>query len=99
MRFCIDGRALVETGIAVELALGGAGIDAFGQHSHIKAGALHLHELVDQAVATMPLPEKGERDTRRQRVVRAIQQLGKEKDGPLQVKDNLVIFIIFIYVR
>jgi hypothetical protein len=56
------------------------------------ADTVKLHELVDQAVATMPLPEKGERDTRRQRVVRAIQQLGKEKDGPLQVKDNLVIF-------
>lgn len=51
-----------------------------------------LHELVEQAVSTMPVPEVGERDTRRQRVVRAIQQLGKEKDGPLQVKDNLVIF-------
>jgi hypothetical protein len=56
------------------------------------ADTVKLHELVEQAVATMPLPEKGERDTRRQRVVRAIQQLGKEKDGPLQVKDNLVIF-------
>ena len=59
----------------------------FGNRDTVK-----LQELVDQAVATLPLPEGNERDTRRQRVVRAIQQLGKEKDGPLQVKDNVVIF-------
>ena len=54
--------------------------------------AVKLQELVEQAVATLPLPEGHERDTRRQRVVRAIQQLSREKDGPLQVKDNVVIF-------
>ena len=49
-------------------------------------------DLVDRAVQTFPAPEPGERDTRRQRIVRAIQTLAKEKDGPLSVENNIVIF-------
>lgn len=49
-------------------------------------------DLVDRAVQTFPAPEPGERDTRRQRIVRAIQTLAKEKDGPLSVDNNVVIF-------
>jgi len=66
---------------------------------------LDMVSLLDSALATMPLselvkfcadalpkPDVGIRDTRRQDIHRAIQGLGKEKDGPLQVRDNLVIF-------
>lgn len=56
------------------------------------ADVVKLQELVDKAVADLPPPEAGTRDTRRQHVMRAITTLGKEKDGPLQVKDNIVIF-------
>ncbi len=56
------------------------------------ADTVSLHTLVDKATELLPEPEEGQRDTRRQRVVRAIQQLGKEKDGPLKVEGNVVIF-------
>lgn len=56
------------------------------------ADTVSLHALVDKATELLPEPEAGQRDTRRQRVVRAIQQLGKEKDGPLKVEGNVVIF-------
>lgn len=49
-------------------------------------------ELVEAAVEAMPAPEAGKRDIRRQAVVRALHTLSKEKDGPLQVKGNLVVF-------
>ena len=49
-------------------------------------------ELIDKAVAALPAPEDGKRDTRRQSVVRAINGLSKEKDGPLKVEGGKVIF-------
>ena len=50
LRLRINGRALVETGKAIELALGGRSIDAFTQDGHVKTRALHLHKLVNQHV-------------------------------------------------
>ena len=52
---------------------------------------VRLHELVAKAVETMPAPAPDERDSRRQRVVRSIQQLSRERDGLLQVDGDLVI--------
>lgn len=49
-------------------------------------------ELIDRAVGTLPAPEEGKRDTRRQSVVRAIQGLSKEKDGPLRMEGGKIIF-------
>jgi hypothetical protein len=49
-------------------------------------------ELIDRAVADLPAPEEGKRDTRRQSVVRAINNLSKEKDGPLKIEGGRVIF-------
>jgi RecA/RadA recombinase len=59
----------------------------FGASDSVK-----LHVLVDRATETLPAPEPGKRDTRRQQVTRAIQTLSKEANGPLQVQNNLVIF-------
>ena len=49
-------------------------------------------DLIDKVVADMPVPEAGQRDTRRQTVTRALHTLSKEKDGPLTVEGGKVIF-------
>lgn len=49
-------------------------------------------EVVKAAAGLLPAPAEGRRDTRRQLVVRALQQMGKEKDGPLKVDGGNVIF-------
>ena len=59
----------------------------FGDQSVVSAV-----DLIDRAVADLPAPEAGKRDTRRQSVVRAIQTLSKEKDGPLRMEGGKVIF-------
>ena len=51
-----------------------------------------LVDLIDKVAALLPAPEAGERDTRRQRVTRAVETLSKEKDGPLQIKGTIVVF-------
>ena len=53
---------------------------------------VRVEDLVKKAVETMPAPEDGKRDTRKQGVVRALHNLSREKDGPLQVKGGVVIF-------
>jgi hypothetical protein len=40
----------------------------------------------------LPAPDAGKRDIRRQSVVRAIQNLSREKDGPLRMENGVVIF-------
>ncbi len=59
----------------------------FGDESVVK-----VDELIAKTVETLPEPEEGKRDTRRQVVVRAINNLQREKDGPLRVEGGLVIF-------
>lgn len=59
----------------------------FGSESVVSA-----MELIDKAVAALPAPEEGKRDTRRQSVVRAINGLSREKDGPLKVEGGKIIF-------
>ncbi len=59
----------------------------FADKSVVSAG-----ELIDSAVAALPAPEEGRRDTRRQVVTRAIQLLSKEKDGPLRMEGGKIIF-------
>ena len=73
-------RGRVETHILEVMALFGS------------ADVVKLVDLIDKAVDTLPAPEQGKRDTRRQHVMRAVQTLSKEKDGPLQVRDNIVVF-------
>ena len=53
---------------------------------------VRAEELIQKACDMLPPPEQGKRDIRRQTVVRAIQQLGKEKDGPLRMENGIVIF-------
>lgn len=81
--------------------INGKGAKRRGRHeSHIleimatfgEQDSVALEELVDRAVAAYPEPEKGERDTRRQAIVRAVGSLSAEKDGPLQVINSRVIF-------
>jgi hypothetical protein len=59
----------------------------FGSESVVKA-----EELIQRAVETMPEPEDGKRDTRRQSIVRSLNQLSREKDGPLKVEGGIIIF-------
>ena len=59
----------------------------FGARDSVSA-----HELVEKAVELMPAPEDGKRDIRRQSVVRAINGLSREKDGPLKIEGGRVIF-------
>ncbi len=54
--------------------------------------AVEMEQIVRAAVDAMPAPEDGGRDTRRQNVVRALQKLSRETDGPLKVVGNTVIF-------
>jgi hypothetical protein len=59
----------------------------FGSESVVK-----VDELIAKATETLPEPEAGKRDTRRQVVVRAINCLSREKDPPLRVEGGIVIF-------
>lgn len=76
----VKRRGRVETHILEVMAM-------FGEADVVK-----LVDLIDKAVEMLPAPEQGKRDTRRQHVMRAVQTLSKEKDGPLQVRDNIVVF-------
>lgn len=53
---------------------------------------VRAEELIQKACDMLPAPEQGKRDIRRQSIVRAIQQLSKEKDGPLRMENGIVIF-------
>jgi hypothetical protein len=46
--------------------------------------------LVDRAVEALPPPEAGKRDIRRHSIVRAIQSLSREKDGPLKLEGGKI---------
>ena len=59
----------------------------FGEQSIVSAV-----ELIDKAADALPPPEPGKRDIRRQSVVRAINGLSREKDGPLKIEGGRVIF-------
>ncbi len=53
---------------------------------------IRAEDLIRKACDTLPPPEPGKRDIRRQSVVRAIQNLSREKDGPLRMENGVVIF-------
>jgi hypothetical protein len=53
---------------------------------------VRAEELIQKACDMLPAPEAGARDIRRQSVVRAIQKLSKEQDGPLRMENGIVIF-------
>jgi hypothetical protein len=53
---------------------------------------IRAEDLIRKACDTLPPPEPGKRDIRRQSVVRAIQNLSREKDGPLRMENGIVIF-------
>jgi hypothetical protein len=76
----IKRRGRIENHILEVMAL-------FGEQSIVKA-----EELITRAVETMPEPEDGKRDTRRQSIVRALNGLSREKDGPLKVEGGVIIF-------
>lgn len=50
------------------------------------------HELIDKVVETLPPPEAGKRDIRRQSLVRALHTLTREKDGPLKMDGGKIFF-------
>lgn len=55
-------------------------------------GIAKLDVLIAKAVDMLPAPEEGKLDLRRQNVTRAIRLLSKEKDGPVGLDKNIVIF-------
>lgn len=59
----------------------------FGTESTVRA-----IDLINRATETLPEPEEGKRDTRKQAVVRAINTLSREKDGPMKLDGGIVIF-------
>lgn len=73
-------RGRIETHILEVMTL-------FGQRDVVTVA-----ELVKAATDMLPAPMEGQRDTRRQLVTRAVQNMGKEKDGPLKVEGGQVIF-------
>lgn len=56
------------------------------------ADVISHEQLVRTAMDSLPEPDAGERDTRRQLVARAILSLSREKDGPLKKEGNRIIF-------
>ncbi|MEN9936011.1 MAG: hypothetical protein RLZZ387_2590 [Chloroflexota bacterium] len=57
-----------------------------------KDDAVSLERLIRTAVDTMPAPDPDKRDTRRQTVMRAVQKISREPDGPLKLTGGSVIF-------
>jgi RecA/RadA recombinase len=53
---------------------------------------VRAEDLIRKACDMLPAPDAGKRDIRRQSVVRAIQNLSREKDGPLRMENGVVIF-------
>jgi RecA/RadA recombinase len=53
---------------------------------------VRAEDLIRKACDMLPAPDTGKRDIRRQSVVRAIQNLSREKDGPLRMENGVVIF-------
>ena len=51
-----------------------------------------VEDFLRKAVDTLPEPEAGKRDVRRQNLTRALAAMGKEKDAPLRVDGGIVIF-------
>ena len=54
--------------------------------------SLPMERFVQECLAALPEPEQGERDSRRANIVRAIKSVAAEKDGPLTLVDNIVVF-------
>ncbi len=53
--------------------------------------SIRRDDLIKMAVDMLPEPDEGQRDTRRQHVARAIEDLSREKDGPLKLINNIVV--------
>ena len=53
---------------------------------------IEAEALIKAAVNTLPEPEEGKRDVRRQTVLRAINSLSRERNGPLRISGSKVIF-------
>ncbi len=51
-----------------------------------------VEEFLRKAADTLPPPEDGKRDVRRQNLTRALAAMGREKDAPLRVDGGIVIF-------
>ena len=56
--------------------------------------SVSLNKLVDACVVSLPEPDEGKRDVRRQSVARAVQTLSKRASAPIAIKDGLVIFYV-----
>jgi hypothetical protein len=56
-------------------------------------GAVPVARFINKAVETLPPPEEGARDTRRQKVMRAIRSISAIKgDVPLRLEGSSVVF-------
>jgi hypothetical protein len=50
-----------------------------------------MEELIDLCIEAMPPPEEGERDSRRPSISRALQNLCKGKEAPLELRHGMVV--------
>lgn len=78
-RLNVKRRGRVESHVVETLAL-------FADKDVIEA-----EELISKAVETLPPPKEGERDIRRQTVIRAINSLSREQSGPLFAAGEKVV--------
>lgn len=59
-----------------------------------RVDGIELQRLVTMCAEALPPPEPGKRDTRRQTITRAIHTLSREKESPIAVTGNKVIFFV-----
>jgi hypothetical protein len=62
-------------------------MDAFGTDIVVP-----VEMFIEQCSSRLPPPEEGCRDTRRQSVTRALREMSREKDGPIRLEGNVVVF-------
>lgn len=58
----------------------------------LDVGTMKAADLIDAVVAQMPAPEEDKRDTRKFTTLRALNTLSREKDGPIHLSGDLVVF-------
>ena len=51
-------------------------------------------KFVESCVQGYPAPAPGKRDNRKHTIQRALKSLSSKKDGPIMLKDGLVIFCV-----
>ena len=65
-------------------------MEVIGEMAQYQSQNIEVKFVIDGVVERMPPPENGERDTRKQKVRRAIKELSKGDDAPLFMEDDVL---------